>query len=225
LTLELAEEGIRFPGPAGLLEGRLASPSSKFHHALIALHPHSLYGGTMDNNVVEAAVRAGQASGFMTLRFNFRGVMGSEGAFDDGIGEQNDLGAAIAFLQESLAVQTTVVVGYSFGASVGLAYAHRTGHGINHLVLIAPPPFLLSDELSLELPVIEKIFVGEQDEIAPLNFIRSRMSKDGQRRLMTVIPGTNHFFGGHEKKLETSLMALFHGFRMAKISQPPKPVP
>ena len=82
----LIEQQIEFPGPAGLLEGRLGNESVAKSSALIALHPHPLYGGSMHNNVVEAIVRAGQSCGFMTLRFNFRGVGRSEGDYSEGDG-------------------------------------------------------------------------------------------------------------------------------------------
>jgi alpha/beta superfamily hydrolase len=82
----LMEQQIEFPGPAGLLEGRSGNESAAKHGAVIALHPHPLYGGSMNNNVVETIVRAGQSSGLLTLRFNFRGVGRSEGDYSDGTG-------------------------------------------------------------------------------------------------------------------------------------------
>ena len=75
----LRERQVEFPGLAGVLQGRVADEASHSTGALLALHPHPLYGGSMDNNVVEAVVRAGQASSLTTLRFNFRGVGFSQG--------------------------------------------------------------------------------------------------------------------------------------------------
>jgi alpha/beta superfamily hydrolase len=91
------ERQVEFSGRAGLLEGRLGDAASHSTGVLLALHPHSLYGGSKDNNVVEAVVQAGQVSGSTTLRFNFRGVGLSEGSYDNGVGEQDDVGAALDF--------------------------------------------------------------------------------------------------------------------------------
>jgi alpha/beta superfamily hydrolase len=206
------EKPVEFPGPAGILQGRLSNETSRHRGALIALHPHPLYGGNMDNKVVEAAVRAGQACDLITLRFNLRGVGGSQGSYDEGIGEQDDIGAALDFLRQRFSPQTMSLVGYSFGAYVALAYCHRQNHGVDSLFLISPPPFLLPDELSLDLPVVKKIALGEHDEIALAEEIKSRISMKRAKELIQVIPGADHFFWGKEGEIEkllvTELVAL-----------------
>lgn len=204
------EQVVEFKGGAGLLEGRLSGDPSINGRALLALHPHPLYGGSLQNNVVETAVRAGQACGFVTLRFNFRGVMNSEGDYDEGLGEQDDVGAAVGFLKRDLGAVTIVLAGYSFGACMGLAYCHRPEHGVNHLILISPPPFLLSDELSLEAPVVRKIILGERDEIAPPEGIHARISAQARQSLVQVIPQADHFFWGREHKIESLLKAFLN---------------
>jgi alpha/beta superfamily hydrolase len=201
----LIEQQIEFPGPAGLLEGRLGNESAAKNGAVIALHPHPLYGGSMHNNVAEAIVRAGQSSGLLTLRFNFRGVGRSEGDYSDGTGEEDDVGAALDFLDQSFDIGTKIIAGYSFGAAVALAYCHRPEHRADDLLLVSPPPFLLPKGLSLEASVVRKIIVGEQDEIAPPQEIKARVSAKRVKELVEIMPGADHSFWGREKELEDRL--------------------
>lgn len=213
----LRERKIQFPGPAGQLEGRLAEDASgSTADALLALHPHPLYGGTMDNNVVKAVVRAGQGAGLATLRFNFRGAGSSEGRYDNGVGEQDDVAAALGFLDQRLHPQTKVLVGYSFGASMALAYCHRPDHGVDSLVLIAPPPVLSDETFSLGLPVVKKILLAEHDEIAPPQEVTSKASADGVGGCVDVIGDTDHFFSGREADLEERLSGLMAALKQRR---------
>jgi len=174
----------------------------------------------MDNNVVEAVVRAGQAGGLATLRFNFRGAGLSEGSYDSGEGEQEDVGAALDFLDQRLHARAKVLVGYSFGACMALAYCHRPDHGVDSLVLIAPPPFLLDETLSLGLPVVKKILLAEHDEIAPPQEVTSRAFAGGVGDRIDVIAETDHFFSGREADIEQRLSGL-----LAALKQRTGPVP
>jgi alpha/beta superfamily hydrolase len=206
LTLEsIKETAVEFQGPAGRIEARLGAGPNKHGRALVVLHPHPRYGGNMNNNVVETIVRAGQASGFITLRFNFRGVNSSEGCYGDGPGEQDDVAAGLAFLRENFSPTTRILAGYSFGACVGLAFCHRTQPGVDHLILVSPPPFLLSKDLTLDLPVVKRILIGKNDEVAPVEEVRSGVSEQKREALIRVIPGADHFFQGQEEMLEILL--------------------
>lgn len=202
------ERQVEFPGPGGVLEGRVANETSG-KGALVVLHPHPLYGGRMENNVVETVVEAGLASDLTTLRFNFRGVGRSHGSYDHGAGEQDDVGAALDFLEEHFHPETKILAGYSFGGCVGLAYCHRKDHGADHLVLISPPPFLLPKDLSLEIPVVRKIVLGENDEIAPPKEVKAMVSSGKKEELIEVIPGADHFYLGKEEEVERILVESF----------------
>ena len=210
------EKQVEFPGRAGILQGYLSNETSGNKCALIAIHPHPLYGGNMDNNVVEAAVRAGQACDLITLRFNLRGVGGSQGSYDEGNGEQDDIGAALDFLRQRFSTQRMSIVGYSFGAYVALAYCHRKNHSVGSLFLIAPPLFLLPDNLSLDLPVVKKILLGENDEIAPAEEVKSRISIERAKGIIQVIPGADHFFWGMEEEIERLLVTELSESRESK---------
>ena len=203
---------VQFMGGAGVIEGRLANDTSHKYGALVTLHPHPLYGGSMDNNVVGAVVRAGQDAGFITLRFNFRGVGRSQGGYDHGVGEQDDVRAALDFLGRRFRPETKVLVGYSFGACIALAYCHRQDHGIDRLFLICPPPSLLQEDLSLGLPVVKQIVLSENDEIAPPEEVKARLPASRAEELIKVIPGADHFLFGKEKEIEDILATLLGEF-------------
>jgi alpha/beta superfamily hydrolase len=205
----LREKTVTFEGPGGQLEGRLAKGASEGRKALLVLHPHPQYGGNMSNNVVKAVVRAGQPAGLTTLRINFRGVGRSKGEFAHGLGEQEDVGAAMKFLEREFEIKTQVLAGYSFGAGVALAYCHRPHHEVDHLFLIAPPPFLLPENLSLEIPVTRKILLGEHDQIAPPDAVKSMVSPDKRESLLEVIRDTDHFFVSKETMLERVFSDFF----------------
>ena len=117
----------------------------------------------------------------------------------------DDVGAALDFLDQSFEIGTRIIAGYSFGAAVALAYCHRPEHRADDLLLVSPPPFLLPKGLSLEASVVRKIIVGEQDEIAPPQEIKARVSATRVKELIEIMPGADHSFWGREKELEDRL--------------------
>jgi hypothetical protein len=165
----------------------------------------------MDNNVVEAVVLAGQMAELTTLRFNFRGVGGSQGRYDRGAGEQEDVSAALQFLEDHYRPKIKILVGYSFGACVALAYCHRERHGVDHLFLISPPPFMLPEELSLEIPVVRKILLGQEDPISHPQEATARVSVSAAASLIEVIPGADHLYLGKEKEVKETLFVFLIG--------------
>ena len=106
------------------LEANLREPDPPPRGAVVVCHPHPVYGGTMDNRIVYRAAKAAAAAGFAALRFNFRGTGQSTGLFDQGIGEKEDAAAAIRWLEGRYPGLPMALIGYSFGAWVGLQVAH-----------------------------------------------------------------------------------------------------
>ena len=106
------EDKIEFLADSIVFEGLLQKNSAA--KGVVITHPHPLYGGNMHNNVVVAISQAYQKLDYTTLRFNFRGVGGSQGSYGDGIGEQEDVSAAVAFLAD-LGMNQIDLAGYSFG--------------------------------------------------------------------------------------------------------------
>jgi len=117
---QLNMPSIMIPAGTVQLEAQLGQPKSSPRGAVVLCHPHPVYGGTMDNRVVYRAAKAAAGAGFAALRFNFRGVGQSTGAFDQGIGEKEDVAAAIDWLEARYQGFPLVLIGYSFGAWVGL---------------------------------------------------------------------------------------------------------
>src|SRR6202171_1596044 len=109
-------------GPAGRLEAILWKPVGQGRPPLAALvcHPHPLFGGTMHNKVVYQAAKSLDSLGLPVLRFNFRGVGKSAGTHDSGVGERDDVSAALDFLAAEFAGVPLLVAGFSFGSVTGL---------------------------------------------------------------------------------------------------------
>jgi len=112
----MAEKKITIDSGEPKIEGLLESGNCE--RGVVITYPHPLYGGDMYNNVVETVTRSYSEMGYSTLRFNFRGVSQSEGLYDHGIGEQDDIRNAVTFLHET-GCRHIDLAGYSFGAWVG----------------------------------------------------------------------------------------------------------
>jgi uncharacterized protein len=135
----LPTESINFTSPdGGRLEGRIALPDASHPGGgAVLCHPHPQYGGSMSSALIPALQRAFVAAGWAALRFNFRGVGRSEGSFGGGVGEVSDVLGALARVRQEVAAPTAVV-GWSFGAIVGLNAVAGDG-AVDAFVGIAPP--------------------------------------------------------------------------------------
>jgi len=183
-------------GPAGRIEAILKEPESKVTRAAIVCHPHPLFGGTMHNKVVFRIARAFQDAGFAVLRFNFRGTGRSEGIHDDGRGEQDDLRAAIQFIENKYPSAELWLAGFSFGAAVVL----RAGCGnerVRALVAAGAPvsKYDFSEVGRCDKP---KLFVqGELDEFGSAEPLKRLVETlEGMSRVK-IIEAADHFFEGH----------------------------
>ena len=188
-------------GPAGAIEAledmpMLAEGAAPRGVAVIA-HPHPLFGGTMDNKVVQTLARAFVQCGWRALRFNFRGVGATEGVYDEGRGELQDLLAVVAHGLEGNAAQPVALAGFSFGAFV-------TSHAVAALGLENPPQQVVLVGVAAsrftvvpiapELHARTLVLHGEQDDTVPLTAVMDWARP--QSLPVTVIPGVAHFFHG-----------------------------
>lgn len=188
-------------GPAGAIEAledlpTLADGAAPRGVAVIA-HPHPLFGGTMDNKVVQTLARAFVQCGWRALRFNFRGVGATEGVHDDGRGELEDLLAVIAHGTGGNTAQPLALAGFSFGAFV-------TSHAVQALGPQRPPEQLVLvgtaasrftvAPIAPELHGRTLVLHGEQDDTVPLDSVMDWARP--QSLPVTVIPGVAHFFHG-----------------------------
>jgi alpha/beta superfamily hydrolase len=195
----MSESSITVPSGDLKLEGLLMLPEGQAPSAAVVCHPHPMYGGSMYNNVVEALLEAFWRRQFATLRFNFRGVGDSEGEYDGGEGELDDVREAVAFLAGKAAVESVLLAGYSFGASVSLR-AGLTDPAVNRLVLVALPVALKTGPSdSTSKPVL--LVSGDRDSYSPVEPLRRLASALGSRARLEILAGADHFFGGYEGSL------------------------
>jgi alpha/beta superfamily hydrolase len=207
ITEKLAAQGehpLVLQGVVGQLEAVLTVPEQT-HPNLVAIlgHPHSLQGGTMTNKVVTTLARTFKDLGIPSLRFNFRGVGKSEGVYDAGIGESEDmLAIARAWQNENPQVQF-IFAGFSFGSFVAYRAAAQC---INRLLITVAPAIHHYDYQEFTPgPHPWLIIQGEEDEVVP-----SKLVFDFAKQAQPEIPvlrfaETTHFFHGKLIELKDRL--------------------
>jgi alpha/beta superfamily hydrolase len=196
------EERIKFSAETIAIEGLLQKNSQAT--GVVITHPHPLYGGNMHNNVVLAISQAYQKLGYTTLRFNFRGVGGSQGSHADGVGEQEDVRAAIACLT-GLGIKQIDLAGYSFGAWVN-GNLSCAGDGIANMVMVSPPVAFIDFGPVSTLDCLKLVITGSRDDIAPAEMVRQSYPEWNAAAHFEIIDGADHFYGGYENKLEEKLL-------------------
>jgi alpha/beta superfamily hydrolase len=192
---------IDVPGPAGALQAQLSDLTPPDGHYAVLCHPHPQYGGDMHDNVLAILARALEHSGVACLRFNFRGVGGSEGSYDGNGAEVEDVLAAVAWLQAEHAPAAITLGGYSFGASM-IWRALDKFPGPDRVLLVAPPVGVM-DFASRDLGCPVDIFVGDADQYANLQALEAWHGICAH-----VIGGADHFFAGHWESLEREIQAV-----------------
>ena len=191
-------ERLLVTGPAGAIECALDLPAEPPVGWLVICHPHPQHAGTMDNKVVQTVARAGLALGLAAMRFNYRGVGASAGAWDDGRGEVDDALAVIAATRDRFGtLPRFALAGFSFGGYVAAAAQAQLAPGLQpqQLALVAP-----STVKQVAPPVAEALrpqtllIHGETDDVVPLtaSFDWARP----QALPVLVLPGVGHFFHG-----------------------------
>lgn len=184
------------------LEGLLSRQDNA--SAMVVTHPHPLYGGDMHNPVVKAIVNAFRKKGFTTLRFNFRGVGGSQGAYDDGRGEQRDILGALAYLRK-LGVQHLHLAGYSFGAYVCFRLMAARPE-VESMIMVSPPVGFMAFPDEIAAPCLRWVVTGSEDrDIAPVHLIRQQMPGWNPDASLQIIQGADHFYYGYFSELESLL--------------------
>jgi alpha/beta superfamily hydrolase len=193
----LAEERISLDSGGLRIEGLLHSLPGE--DGVVISHPHSLYGGTMHNNVVRAVAHAYQEEGYTTLRFNFRGVENSEGEFGNGQGEQQDVREALKYLVD-LGKSKIDLAGYSFGAWVN-ALGLKDFEEAQRLVMVSPPVSFVDFSFLEYSSKITLVICGTRDEIAEYKKVEKMLPKWNNEASFRVIQGADHFYSGYEEEL------------------------
>ena len=198
----MSEQAVIFNSGSLKLSGMYHEAQSPVAAAVIC-HPHPQFGGSMDNNVVNTVARTLQETGHSTLRFNFRGVGESEGSHDSGMGETEDVRAAIEFVREKAGRSTAIVLaGYSFGSWVAAA-ALEGDESVSHLMLIAPPTAMLDFSILTKdkKERARHVIVGERDQYCDYEALQKLFDSLPEPKTMKIVTGADHFWYGREKAL------------------------
>lgn len=194
-----------FAGPAGAIEALHKPGSDHAIRAAVLSHPHPRFGGTMHNKVVFRAAKAFERLGYPSLRFNFRGVGRSQGSFDEGIGEAQDVKAALDWMSAEHPDLPLVHCGFSFGNAVGTPVAAADPR-VDRLVCLGTPTGSFRFEALADV-TLPKLFVqGEHDEHGPLDELRAGLERVALPRELVVIAGGDHFFAEHLDEMERAIV-------------------
>lgn len=188
-------------GPAGRIECAIDAPADAALGVAVICHPHPQHGGTLDNKVAQTLARAAVQLGYRAVRFNFRGVGESQGAWDEGRGEVDDALAVIAHHRE--AGLPLLLAGFSFGAYVAAqAAAQLLGDAKpQRLALVGPST---ERQQMAPVPADTVVIHGESDEVVPLAATLDWARP--QALPVVVFPGVGHFFHGQLTLLKNVLV-------------------
>jgi len=190
---------LRIPVSVGKLETVIDDPETGRRGLLLVAHPHPLHGGSLDNKVVTTLAKAANEAGWVSVRPNFRGVGMSDGEFDAGIGEAEDLLGVARFVEMSYPDLPWALAGFSFGAFV----QHRLRQELpaQRLILVAPAVTLYEFD---PVPPDTVVIYGDADELIPPATIR--LWAEQQQLALKAIPGAGHFFHGKLKELKQAFL-------------------
>jgi len=200
-------------GSAGRLEALLNAGSPNATRAAVVCHPHPLYGGTLHNKVVFHAMKALNSFGFPVLRFNFRGTGLSQGEHAAGLGEVDDVRAALDWLDFEFHLPI-IFCGFSFGAAVGLRAASRHEQ-VQALIALGLPAVPVSSETGparvydfefLRPSTKPKLFIsGSRDQFAPPGKLEALVATFAEPKQMVRIESGDHFFEGRLREMRETI--------------------
>jgi len=200
-------ERLAIPGPAGALEALIETPHEADEPPRafgVVCHPHSLYGGTLDNKVVWTVARAFESFGAPAIRFNFRGVGGSAGAYGEGRGETEDALAVIDFGRRRWPQAALWLGGFSFGAAVAVRAAPAARPA---LLTVVAPGITVVDVRAAPPPDCPWLIVqGEADEVVPTAAVLEWARALSPPPEISLLPGASHFFHGRINDLRDVLL-------------------
>lgn len=203
------ERQVFFTSESLRITGLLASREGA--RAVVITHPHPLYGGDMRNPVVTAVQQAYFQSGYATLRFDFRGVGGSEGVYGGGRGEGADALAAVGWLRER-GHAAVDLAGYSFGAWVN-AHLPPEATGRGRMVMVSPPVALMDFSDVGAVETLDLVVTGERDDIAPPRTLETMVAAWNSRAVLETVSGADHFFTGRLDRLAGTLSTALRADR------------
>jgi len=194
-------------GPVGRLQAILDSPDDgETTGAAVVCHPHPQHGGTMHNKVAHTLARSFVRSGFVTLRFNFRGTEDSDGQYDEGIGELDDALTAISWLRERNPDGPIWLGGFSFGAAIAVRAAVATE--VSGLISVAPAIHRFAGNLEGQPRCPWLVIQGDQDELVDVEETIAWVNSLEPGPELVVLSGAEHFFHGRLNDLRNATMVF-----------------
>lgn len=199
-------EKVIIDGPAGAIDGLIERPpDARGDIVAVCCHPHPLYGGAMQNKVVHTLARSCQDQGITSVRFNFRGVGASKGAYDDGAGESEDAAAVADWAKRETGASRLWSLGFSFGGFV--AYRLATLRDASLLVTVAPPVQRF-DFTKLAVPRCPWLVLqGDADELVDHERVLAWTKSVSPPPEVRILAGAEHFFHGRLTEMRTVLGA------------------
>ena len=207
-------KNLQLPSSIGELEA-IFTETDGAHAGIVLCHPHPQYGGNMHDAVVGTVESVAQRAGFATLKFNFRGVGGSAGRYDNGVGEVDDVLAAVAWLRERTGAASIWLAGYSFGSNVVWRSIERAGD-LAGLLLIAPPVGMMDFSARPAAAVSATVIAGDADDYVDLDELGRWSGAVTPPARIDVIAGANHFFTGAYPKLGLAAERALTGTTIVK---------
>ena len=192
----MPEESVSIKNGFLIIEGLLSKASGE--KGVVICHPHSLMGGSMYNNVVEALQKTFAAENYSTLRFNFRGVGGSTGVYEEGVGEMKDILAGCDYLKK-LGLTKLFFAGYSFGAWVGSKIIEESKNPFVASICVSPPINYFNFNWHNLNNKINLFICGDCDHFCSLDVLIKIAQKINSP--VEIIRGADHFYMGKEKEL------------------------
>jgi alpha/beta superfamily hydrolase len=203
---------ISFSSGGLVLEGILAIPEGAGPFpAVVVCHPHPLYGGSMDNNVVNSLSETLTQASLVSFKFNFRGVRGSQGEFDQGIGEQQDVEAAISFMSTVKAVDSERIglAGYSAGAGFAFPVGFNDNR-IKALAAVSPPLSMFDFDFLKSCPKPKLLISGSRDDLISIDQFLEFCQYLPEPKECESVEGADHFWWGYESRLAAKVVAFFN---------------
>ena len=202
-ALRIESDGPTLEAMLHLPEGEPPFPG------VVICHPHPQYGGDMYNNVVGALVRAVTGIGAAALRFNFRGVGASEGSYDDGKGEADDVLAALGALrsQPEVNADRVALAGYSFGAAVMLRAASDRDD-LAAVIAVANPTRRWETRVEIHTLAPTLFVVGDRDQYCDGQLLLEYRQQIGDDVAVEIVRGVDHFWVGSDDRLIAIVQAF-----------------
>lgn len=202
-----AIRSIDLVGPTGCLEALLNTGHPDAPYSALVCHPHPMGGGTMHNKVVYHAMKALHGFGFPVLRFNFRGTGRSEGTHDNGRGEQDDVRAALDWLDGEFH-RPILFAGFSFGANVGMRTCCGDVRVSGLIALGLPVEAEGRNYIYRYLPscLQPKLFIsGDHDQYGARAAVEAVVATASKPKSLVWISEADHFFVGKLDRVQATI--------------------